>query len=88
MPCKNLRGQLSLYACGDLDPVRSEAVRDHVANCPTCRLQVSDFQKSRSLLGSYGQEISRAQGRDVSSGVMGRVQTGQFRRPGHPGPQA
>lgn len=85
MPCKNLRGQLSLYASGDLDPERSEIVRDHVATCPTCRLKVADFQKSRSLLGSYGQEISRAQGRDLSAGVMGRVQTGQFRRPGFPG---
>lgn len=74
MPCKNLRGKLSLFAAGDLEPSQSQLVQDHVNACPNCRQQVQSFQKTGSMLRSYGQQISNApQSRDLTGGIMGKV---------------
>jgi anti-sigma factor RsiW len=75
MPCKNLRGQqLSLYVSGDLDETQSRVVSDHLKVCPACRLGVQSFERTRSLLGSYSQQISRRpEGPSLWSGVMGRM---------------
>ena len=74
MPCKNFRGQLSLYANGDLAQPQAQLVSDHVQSCPNCRLQVQSFERTRSILGGYAQHISKApEARDLFGGVMGRL---------------
>ena len=74
MPCKNLRGQLSLFASGDLDEAQAQGVRDHLATCPTCRNGVLSFEKERSLLGSYARQMPNPpEGPNLWNGVMGRM---------------
>lgn len=74
MSCKNLRGQLSLFAGGDLDDETSSALREHLKACPTCRNQVQTYEKTRSLLGAYGRQPAGApDGPALWKRVMGRV---------------
>jgi anti-sigma factor RsiW len=88
MPCKNLRGQLSLYASGDLDDAQAQGVRDHLRTCPTCRNGVESFEKTRSLLGSYRQQIpSPPNGQNLWNGVMGRMTQKLTRGKAQPPPQ-
>jgi anti-sigma factor RsiW len=92
MPCKNLRGQLSLYASGDLDESHAQAVRDHLRLCPQCRMAVQSFEKTRSLLGSYARDITRTPGANSGpslwNGVMGRMNQKPFRGKGPQPPKA
>jgi len=89
MPCKNLRGQLSLFASGDLDENHAQAVRDHLRNCPACRNSVQSFEKTRFLLGSYAKQMTRKPASpSLWSGVMGRVNQKAPRGKGPPPPQA
>ena len=75
MPCNNLRGpQLTLFAGGDLGTRDSNAVREHLKNCPSCRQEAKSLDKTRSLLGRYGSNLSTPpQAPDIWSGVMGRL---------------
>src|ERR1043165_5999777 len=74
MPCNNLRGQLSLFAGGDLGARETSAAREPLKTCPSCRQEYQSFEKTRSMLGNYGTTLSRApQAPNVWSGVMGRV---------------
>jgi hypothetical protein len=75
MPCNNLRGpQLTLFTGGDLGTRDSNAVREHLKNCPTCRQEAKSLDKTRSLLGRYGSNLSTPpQAPDIWSGVMGRL---------------
>lgn len=89
MPCNNLRGQLSLYASGDLEHDKAVIVREHLKNCPSCRYSVQSFEKTRSVLGSYAQQMRRApEAPGLWSGVMGRLNQKAPRGRTPPGPQA
>jgi anti-sigma factor RsiW len=84
-----LRGQLSLFASGDLDAAQHKAVDEHLKSCPTCRLGVQTFQKTRSLLGSYGQQIAgQPEIKPLLSSVMGRVNSKGARGRPHQPPHA
>jgi len=74
MPCNNLRGPLTLFAGGDLGTRDSNAVREHLKNCPTCRQEAKSLDKTRSMLGRYGSNLSTPpQAPNILSGVMGRI---------------
>lgn len=85
MPCKNLRRSLSLYASGDLNPPEAQTVAQHLTLCPTCRNSVQQFQKTRSILGSYSQQpLGKPAPPSFLSGVMGRIQKPFGRGPTQP----
>jgi predicted anti-sigma-YlaC factor YlaD len=89
MPCNNLRGQLSLFAGGDLGARDSNAVREHLKNCPSCRQEYKSFDKTRSMLGNYGSKLSEApQGPNLWNGVFGRINQKQPKGRGPRPPQA
>src|SRR5262245_34826454 len=89
MPCNNLRGpKLALYAGGDLGTRDSNAVREHLKNCPICRQEAKSLDKTHSMLGQYGSGLSAPpQAPNMLSGIMGRISQMQAPKGKSPQPQ-
>lgn len=49
--CQKLEEQLTPYLLGDLDPARTEAIREHLKTCAGCRALAEDLKPTLQLLG-------------------------------------
>jgi anti-sigma factor RsiW len=48
--CRNIQGQLALYAGGDLAGREFDAVRSHLATCSSCALDLSEYKSVTALV--------------------------------------
>src|SRR5687768_15772643 len=48
---------LGCYALGVLDAHESHGVEQHLMGCPTCRAQVADFRRLRTVLDELPREV-------------------------------
>ena len=65
---------MSLFVGGDLGARDSNAVKEHLKDCPTCRQEAKSLDKTRSMLGRYGSGLAAPpQAPNILSGIMGRL---------------
>jgi anti-sigma factor RsiW len=61
MWCRNVRGQLSAYADGELTPAMTQQVRQHLAGCACCTQELASLKRLSTLTSAIPfEEVSTA----------------------------
>jgi anti-sigma factor RsiW len=50
MNCRAAKKQIPLFAGGELEASRSDRIRLHLADCPECRAEAEEFERSRQAV--------------------------------------
>jgi len=78
MTCQDADRDLIAYAEGDLNDVRTEAVRGHVEGCPRCRGEVQAIRRTLNLADAYRiPPLSAGAGVRMLAGVREQVGRGR-----------
>ena len=74
MKCAQTETLLPLFVGDDLAPREADALRAHLAGCPSCAAQAADFAESRAWLQSLqAPESDARQLDDLRSAVLGAI---------------
>lgn len=69
--CEHVRGLMSDYVDGELEPPEHERVERHVAFCPRCHTVLANLRRTLAVLGSLGS--SPAAGADAATEAAKRA---------------
>lgn len=79
-PCLDIELQLTGYAAGELDRAETEAVRQHLAECASCRAELKRELRLRELMGSLPLRRRDLEVEDLAPAARRRPLRGVARR--------